>query len=158
MCADCEILRQERLHVAGKVSAEATGAEMGLKEKRTYLRGLEKGELISLLLRASTLHPDLPIFAPPEPVLHAPIPIAHNPVQLPPEEEEVYEIYVEPDPLPYPKAGNGILLPSENEDIELLIDEDVVTFSHSWMGDRQWDSPGGVGWTLNGGMAVNVGA
>ena len=33
--------------------------------------------------------------------------------------------------LPYPKAGNGILLPPEREDMEWLIDDDYQTFSHT---------------------------
>ena len=165
-CADCEVLREERAHTAGKVSAEGMGK--GIKEKRAYLRGLEKAELISLLLHASSLHADLPIFTPPSPELHAPVPVLAAPVTanpLPPEEEEVYEAYVEPDPLPYPKAGNGILLPPENEDLELLVDEDVVTYSHSWVGAGGWEGPGGMRWPLGGpgigGMSsipVNVGA
>lgn len=36
------------------------------------------------------------------------------------------------DILPYPKAGNGIKLPPESEDLEFLIDDDIVTFSHTW--------------------------
>lgn len=33
--------------------------------------------------------------------------------------------------LPYPKAGNGIVLPPESEDMEWLIDDDYETFSHT---------------------------
>jgi hypothetical protein len=36
--------------------------------------------------------------------------------------------------LPYPKAGYGILLPPESEDMAYLLDEDVEVFSHSWIG------------------------
>ena len=43
------------------------------------------------------------------------------------------EYYEEDDVLPYPKAGNGIQLPPESEDINILLDDDIVTFSHSWM-------------------------
>lgn len=35
--------------------------------------------------------------------------------------------------LPYPKAGNGIVLPPESDDLEFMVDEDTVTFSHSWV-------------------------
>ena len=40
--------------------------------------------------------------------------------------------YEEDDALPYPKAGNGIQLPPESEDMNVLLDDDTVTFSHSW--------------------------
>jgi len=33
--------------------------------------------------------------------------------------------------LPYPKAGNGIILPPESEDLEWLLDDDYETFSHT---------------------------
>lgn len=33
--------------------------------------------------------------------------------------------------LPYPKAGNGIVLPPEREDMAWLIDDDYETFSHT---------------------------
>lgn len=33
--------------------------------------------------------------------------------------------------LPYPKPGNGIVLPPESEDMEWLIDDDYETFSHT---------------------------
>ena len=43
------------------------------------------------------------------------------------------EYYEEDDVLPYPKAGNGIQLPPESEDISILLDDDIATFSHLWM-------------------------
>lgn len=36
--------------------------------------------------------------------------------------------------LPYPKAGNGIVLPPESEDMEWLLDDDYETFSHTVQG------------------------
>lgn len=122
---------------------------MTLAEKRTYLHSLPKPELVSLLLHSSTLHPDLPIFLPPPPVSvptvvePRPLPV---PIQSTLDEEEYIEIYVEQEPLPYPKAGNGLVLPKEEDDLGLLIDEDVVTFSHSWKGRHGWEGPGGISW------------
>ena len=46
---------------------------------------------------------------------------------------EAEEFYEEDDVLPYPKAGNGVQLPPECDDVDILLDEDIVTFSHSWM-------------------------
>ena len=49
---------------------------------------------------------------------------------------DYYGFYPEIGPLPYPKAGNGVRLPPECDDIEILIDDDETTFSHQW----NWDS------------------
>ncbi|KAL8990375.1 MAG: hypothetical protein Q9169_008139 [Polycauliona sp. 2 TL-2023] len=129
-CADCQVLREEKAHVEGKVSAPT----LSIVEKRRYLQTLSSQNLVSLLLHASILHPDLPIFAtssggpvperPKRPVTHFVDPTA------PPAEEEEDEMYPESDYLPYPKAGNGVPLPSESESLALLIDEDVGVYSH----------------------------
>ncbi len=134
-CAECTTVQEEKMHLAGKVSTD----RMSLSEKRNYLQGLEKPELVSLLLHASTLHEDLPIFAPPPP----PPPIQ---VLEPTADEEELYVYVEPDPLPYPKAGNGLLLPPEDDDLDILIDEDIVTYSHLWKGPAGWEGPNGMRW------------
>ena len=134
-CAECTIAQEEKVHLSGKVSAD----RMSLSEKRAYLQGLEKAELVSLLLHASILHEDLPVFAPPPPP---------PPVQMldPTADEEELYVYIEPDPLPYPKAGNGLLLPPEDEDLDILIDEDIVTYSHLWKGHAGWEGPNGMRW------------
>lgn len=49
--------------------------------------------------------------------------------------DDTYELYSETDPLPYPRAGNGVRLPPESDDLSLLIDDDVQTFSHV----RHWE-------------------
>ena len=134
-CAECTVVKEEKMHLMGKVSAE----RMSLSEKRIYLQGLEKAELVSLLLHASTLHEDLPVFAPPPP------PPAVQITEPTADEEELY-VYVEPDPLPYPKAGNGLLLPPEDDDLDILIDEDIVTYSHLWKGPAGWEGPNGMRW------------
>ena len=164
ICTDCEVIREEKAHIAGRVADQ----KMTIAEKRTYLKGLEKNELVSLLVHASTLHEDLPIFRPPPP---APVPVIVEPQPIrpgqgPPDEEEYYEVYIEPDPLPYPKPGNGIVLPSEDEDLSLLIDEDIVTYSHLWKGLHGWEGPNGMHWPNaanavgagGGGMPIGVGA
>ncbi|KAL8838766.1 MAG: hypothetical protein Q9176_004839 [Flavoplaca citrina] len=136
-CADCQVLREEKAHVEGKVSAPT----LSIVEKRRYLQTLSSPNLVSLLLHASILHPDLPIFATPSggplpertkrPITHFVDPTA------PPAEEEEDDMYPESEYLPYPKAGNGIPLPSESESLALLIDEDVGVYSHVWDWDRR---------------------
>ncbi|KAL8733244.1 MAG: hypothetical protein Q9166_002261 [cf. Caloplaca sp. 2 TL-2023] len=123
---EASVLREEKAHVEGKVSAEA----LSIVEN-----------LVSLLLHATVLHPDLPIFAtssggplperPKRPITHFVDPTA-------PAEEEEDDLYPESEPLPYPKAGNGVPLPSESESLALLIDEDVGVYSHVW----DWDKRG----------------
>lgn len=105
-------------------------------QKRCYLQTLSSPNLVSLLLHASILHPDLPIFATPSggPLPERPKrPITHfvDPT-APPAEEEEDDMYPESEYLPYPKAGNGVPLPSESESLALLIDEDVGVYSHVW--------------------------
>jgi hypothetical protein len=74
------------------------------------------------------------------------------------------QVYIEPETLPYPKSGNGIVLPPEDEDLSLLIDEDVVTYSYLWKSSNGWEGPRGMPW-LNGdgthgvvGVSIDVGA
>lgn len=166
ICFECATAREEKGHIAGKIAAPNT---MTLAEKRTYLQGLEKSELVSLLLHASSLHEDLPIFQPP-PLVSIPTIIEPRPLPVPIQssldEEEYIEIYVEQEPLPYPKAGNGLVLPPEDGDTALLIDEDVVTYSHSWKSTHGWEGPGGMNWAAaetgmvggGGRVAIGVGA
>ena len=79
----------------------------------------------------------MPIFATPSggPVPERPRrPITHyvDPTAPVEEEDESYDLYPDSETLPYPKAGNGIPLPPESEDLDLLIDEDVKVYSHVW--------------------------
>ena len=85
------------------------------------------------------------------------------PIQSGMDEEEYVEMYVEGEPLPYPTAGNGIVLPPENDDMAFLIDEDVISYSHSWKGYQGgWEGPGGMSWsggfTANSMAPIGVGA
>ncbi|KAL8922860.1 MAG: hypothetical protein Q9172_003400 [Xanthocarpia lactea] len=136
-CADCQILREEKAHVEGKVSAPT----LSIVEKRGYLQTLSSPNLVSLLLHATVLHPNLPIFAT---ASGGPLPerrkrpITHFVDPTAPVEEEEEDLYPESEPLPYPKAGNGVPLPSESESLALLIDEDVGVYSHVW----DWDKKG----------------
>ncbi|KAL9595063.1 MAG: hypothetical protein Q9179_005137 [Wetmoreana sp. 5 TL-2023] len=62
-CADCQVLREEKAHTESRVSASGT---LSIVEKRKYLQSLGSRELVSLLLHATVLHPDLPVFATPQ--------------------------------------------------------------------------------------------
>ncbi|KAL8908668.1 MAG: hypothetical protein Q9171_005350 [Xanthocarpia ochracea] len=136
-CADCQILREEKAHVEGKVSAPT----LSIVEKRRYLQTLSSPNLVSLLLHATVLHPNLPIFAT---ASGGPLPerrkrpITHFVDPTAPVDEEEEDLYPESEPLPYPKAGNGVPLLSEGENLALLIDEDVGVYSHVW----DWDKRG----------------
>ncbi|KAL8709396.1 MAG: hypothetical protein Q9225_007456 [Loekoesia sp. 1 TL-2023] len=132
-CADCQILREEKVHTEGKVSAEA----LSLVEKRRYLQSLPAANLVSLLLHSTILHPDLPIFATPfgGPLPEKPKrPITHfvDPTAPAEEDDESYDLYPDSEMLPYPKAGNGVSLPLEKDYLMLLIDGDVSVYSHVW--------------------------
>ncbi|KAL9130307.1 MAG: hypothetical protein Q9217_001482 [Psora testacea] len=172
-CADCEVLRERESHLTGRVTAaqiaEKTGMQMGLSEKRKYFQALDKAVLVSLLLHASSLHEDLAIFQP-----NAPATISTTVSKLEGsaasgavvmDEDEIYE-----EPLPYPKMGNGLVLPPEEDDLDIMIDENIATWSHSWQEAGVWkgtlagqglDGLGGMGigrGMVGGGVAVSVGA
>ena len=138
-CADCVVRREERARLQGRVPGESMslvevrGAFEALYmedvcanlvvQKRQYLRKLPPEDLVSLLLHATALHPNLPIFAPKG---------ATSATNASGAVEENYE--VEDTLLPYPKAGNGIRLPPESEDLSILLDDDTGAFSHRWEG------------------------
>lgn len=139
-CGDCEVLREEKAQLEGRVSAEG----MSLAERRRYLQTLPKPHLVSLLLHATKLHPNLPVLSASQATaassarvlkdtLYQPIVTAQLMVG---DDEETYELYSETDPLPYPKAGNGVPLSPESDDLAFLIDDDDKTFSHVWKWER----------------------
>ena len=55
-----------------------------------------------------------------------------DPTAPPEDEDESYDLYPDSEVLPYPKAGNGVPLPSESDYLALLVDEDVGVYSHVW--------------------------
>lgn len=175
-CADCEVLKEERVQLEGKVSAEGMSLVevwhqfffclrtfsiivcimhhliVPILQRRRYLQALPQPHLVSLLLHATSLHPTLPIRSAPDPA----------PVFDPTAEDEVHRLYAESAPLPYPKAGNGVPLPPENEDLALLIDKDMATFSHVWnwnasnlFGTEQMNEEKGRQWERS---AMNAGS
>ncbi|KAA6415302.1 MAG: hypothetical protein FRX48_00017 [Lasallia pustulata] len=138
--------------------------------KRRYFEGLPHTELVSLLLHASALHSDLPLFAPDAKptVAVKPSPAVQQQqadrdtntelvdlASLPTDEESEYE-----ELLSYPKAGNGIKLPPESEDLAVLVDDDTVAFSHTWRdtGFEMVDEPFvGAGFVDGGGQTRGLG-
>lgn len=102
-------------------------------QKRRYLQTLSVHDLIFLLLHATSLHPELPILNAESVSSSAAAGRAAAEEQEEEDTADYYGLYYpDPDPLPYPKAGNGVRLPPENGDIGILIDDDEETFSHRW--------------------------
>ena len=99
------------------------------------MQSLPASDLVTLLLYATKLHPTLAIF--PATILTGAnisnsthISTASAPPVVVAEEEETYDLYPSSGALPYPKAGNGVPLPREKNDLAFLIDDDSLTFSH----------------------------
>ncbi|SLM41254.1 Zinc finger, RING/FYVE/PHD-type [Lasallia pustulata] len=167
VCGGCE----SGGRVAGKGLGERVRGEgWGAEEKRRYFEGLPHTELVSLLLHASALHSDLPLFAPDAKptVAVKPSPAVQQQqadrdtntelvdlASLPTDEESEYE-----ELLSYPKAGNGIKLPPESEDLAVLVDDDMIAFSHTWRdtGFEMVDEPFvGAGFVDGGGQTRGLG-
>lgn len=129
-CADCTVLHEERGYVDGKVRAAET---LGVVEKRRYLQSLKRDALVGLLLHTTLLHPELPVFATPQgfppkerqrrPVTHFVDPTIPDDDDDDDDEEE--DLYPDAENLPYPRAGNGVVLPPEDGDLGLLVDDGV---------------------------------
>ena len=172
------------------------GVEKGMKWKREYLLGLEKEVLVLLLLDAergwrereaeAEAEAGLKLFEPPgyaavaarrrgaveaagkvveglETVAEKSAAAAATVADL---EEDANE-----EPLPYPKMGNGLVLPPELDDLDFMVD-DGSTFSHSWQEGGRWRGPlgeRGIGrglvmdmglgmGVMGGGVPIRVGA
>ncbi|MCJ1377087.1 hypothetical protein MMC17_000177 [Xylographa soralifera] len=158
-CADCMVSREEKQRLEGTVAGDG----MSFAEKRQYFQSLSQQHLVSLLLHACSLHPSLPVFAP-KAAQNMLSTIPSNQT-APPQSAtvssrvaliEAEEYYEEDDVLPYPKPGNGITLRPESEDLAFLLDDDTVTFSHSWLEGHDM-VPVGNGLGMRGG-ALSVGA
>lgn len=133
-------------------------------QRLAYLKTLPKEDLISLLLQASDLAPDLPLFETLVPTPQPPIvpqaqftstyvtPVSKPPVfgNAEPGEEAVdegYDGYYDEHAALYPKPGNGVQLPPESEDLHMLLEgRDSKTFSH-WvrgMGGNDFSGTGNI--------------
>ncbi|KIW10479.1 hypothetical protein PV08_11443 [Exophiala spinifera] len=134
-------------------------------QKLAYLHTLSKENLISLLMHASDLAPDLPIFqtlvtpAQPSTVPQAQFtstyvtPVTDTPTSRDADGgdavDEGYDGYYDEHAALYPKPGNGIRLPPEREDLHMLLEgKDSKTFSH-WVRGMPGNDYSGSGNVMN---------
>lgn len=132
-----------------KYGLPLVGAEMlSLEQRRKYLSTLDKDRLIGIILRAGDLAPNMPIFETPLPL---PIPPAQQPqpqfasnyvtpvTELPDLDkngandvlDEGYDDHFDEHAALYPKPGEGIQLPPDRVDLDMLLEgPDSRTFSH----------------------------
>jgi hypothetical protein len=77
------------------------------------------------------------------------------------DDQGLYEEVI--DELPYPKAGHGIQLRPESEDVSILVDDNTTVYSHCWKGIAEmmaeggWSRKGGGVRTVNG-LGIKAGA
>ncbi|EHY61220.1 hypothetical protein HRR83_000980 [Exophiala dermatitidis] len=142
------------------------GRSLNPEQRLAYLRTLSKDDLISLILEASDLAPDLPLYK-----ALVPLSTRNNtpqaqftstyvtPVSQPPTfadkdtannavpVDEGYDDHLDDHATLYPKPGNGVQLPPESEDLHMLLEgKDSKTFSH-WvrgMGGNDFSGTGNV--------------
>ena len=105
--------------------------------------------MVSLLLHACLLHPNLPVFASKS---------AQDDNGVTADAAASEEEYDEDEELPYPKPGNGIRLPPEDDDIHILMDDDTEAFSHHWQGIAEMMSATGNALMGMNHTAMTVGA
>lgn len=123
------------------------GRFMSPSQKLAYLNTLSKENMVSLLMQASDLAPDLPLFqtlvAPPQPPKLSPAqftstyvtPVTHPPSFLEADTSEAvdegYDGHYDEHAALYPKPGQGVQLPPEREDLHMLLEGKTSrTFSH----------------------------
>lgn len=142
------------------------GRLLDAAQKLAHLGTLSRDDLVSLLMEASNLAPDLPLFKPLMPVSQPTgYPQAEltstyvTPVTKPPTFadmdtranadtiDEGYDDYFDVHAALYPKPGNGVQLPQETEDLHMLLEaQGSKTFSH-WvvgMGGRNFSGTGNI--------------
>ncbi|CAK4030476.1 SWM histone demethylase complex subunit phf1 [Lecanosticta acicola] len=153
-CHECESERVVPVPVAEVerfVSAEGASAD----ERQAYFSTLPPGMLITLLTKATTLKPDLPLFPPKfkaqlqqtasastnghaSSSMAPPAPPPHHGISRPPPDEEEYDEDVHPPN--YPRPGQGLLstLPPEQEDLQWLVENDDKhgVFTHIYQDDK----------------------
>ncbi|KIW83682.1 hypothetical protein Z517_02928 [Fonsecaea pedrosoi CBS 271.37] len=137
------------------------GRFLRLEQRQAYLKTLSRDDLVALVLQASDLAPDLPLFQTPAPPQLA-MPQAQftstyvTPVSKVPsfgdkdagedhEVDEGYDGYFDELAALYPKPGNGVQLPPESEDLHILLEgKGSRTFSH-WVKGTQGNLFSGSG-------------
>jgi PHD-finger len=115
--------------------------------RKDYFNSLSKENLVDLLMQASTLVPQIPLWQPPpappepQPTNAAPSPNPASstkedayptPKNEPSDAEEDDDEYEDEHAKLYPRPGNGVQLPPESEDMHMLLEgAESRTFSHS---------------------------
>lgn len=154
-CSECESERAEPVpeaDVESFVSAEGASSEevrqsssdqdrvLIMLQRQKYFSGLPQGLLITLLTKATTLRPDLPLFTPEFKAgikgdgtastnghgssSKAPPPPPKFTAPQPNQAEEGYDSDVHPSN--YPRPGQGLMstLPPEKDDLQWLVEDD----------------------------------
>lgn len=126
-CGDCTFKNSSKSTWERRVGM----GNLSLVEQRHYLSTLPAEDLVSLVLQATSIHPDLPIFTPP----------------VDDEGDDGWNYLQERELLPYPRPGNGVRLRPEKEDEGMLIDDNIVAFSHcfGWTERDLFGQEGGGG-------------
>ncbi|KAM0720915.1 hypothetical protein Q7P37_003200 [Cladosporium fusiforme] len=177
-CKQCERERIQPVpeaHVVGFVSAEGASAEeVGMNEpsnviqtltftraqRQKYFSNLPPGVLVTLLTKATTLHPDLPLFDPSfrpnstpgskptqQPTANGnshppiqPLPAVTAPI-LRDADDSDHEYGSDEHPPHYPRPGQGFMstLPPEKEDLHYLVDEENSkgVFTHVYQEEQK---------------------
>lgn len=155
-CNDCTAVKQKAKKSVGvqKVEVPPPTAETSTAgplppadtARKEYFGSLSTDSLIDLLMQASTLTPQLPLWqlppAPPPPrPSNAPTPNPDSstkedayptPKNEPSDPEDDYDEDEDEHAKLYPKPGNGVQLPPEIEDLNMLLEgPESSTFSHS---------------------------
>jgi hypothetical protein len=185
-CKQCERERIQPVpesHVVGFVSAENASAEevcavtllmwttiemltRTVQQRQKYFSSLSPGLLVTLLTKASTLHPDLPLFDPSfqptgvttailQPAANghahpsAPhIPAAPATIFRNAEDSDDDQYGSDEHPSHYPRPGQGLMstLPPEKNDLHYLVDEENSrgVFTHVYQVDEQTEGAAGV--------------
>lgn len=184
-CKQCERERIQPVpeaHVVGFVAAENASAEQvsGIFEivrqrdqsltyskwqRQKYFSSLPPGLLVTLLTKATTLHPDLPLFDPsfqPDPasstsLSQKPIENGHSQASIKPipiptttilrnAEDSDDQYGSDEHPAHYPRPGQGLMsiLPPEKEDLHYLVDDENSrgVFMHVYQEDPKKESEG----------------
>ena len=122
------------------------------EQRLSYLNSLTKAQLTDLLMRATDLAPEIPIFPRgPTETPKTTVPIFSRTPETPKtdsktqsmDNEQDWEYELDEIAALYPKPGNGVRLPPESADLHMLLEgPECRTFSH-WKG--AWGQPGPLG-------------
>jgi hypothetical protein len=157
MCLDPDLLNKIKM------------LTMMRKQRQKYFSSLPPGLLVTLLTKATNLHPDLPLFDPSfqptgatsavsqtptnghahpsaQPVYTAPATVFRNA-----EDSDDDRYGSDEHPSHYPRPGQGLMssLPPEKEDLHYLVDEENSrgVFTHVYQVDAKTEGAGGGGGT-----------